>query len=174
MRSKLFVAALLLVAIGTAGMAHAQPSVHQFNVKKDGVKYFNVEISGSKPLMLEVLMKSSNTDVDIYLFEKGADTDDPDEAFAKFQSTAGGYEAATISAVNGKTIVVCIVHISGPNSKGTLVSSVKGGTDIESGNVRLGFGSSLTDGGDFDLYGPVSPELAGIQSTLQDLVAQKR
>ncbi|NKB87116.1 MAG: hypothetical protein GKS06_02705 [Acidobacteria bacterium] len=176
MKSKLFVAALLLVAIGTAGVAHAQPSVANFNIKKDGVKYFNVTIGNDGPIDIVVQLKSQNTDVDIYLFDADDDSRDAEDAIGRSIGTTGGFEKATISDVKGKTIVICIVHVSGPNSKADLRSSVTTGLALENGNVRLGSygGSTMTDGGDFDLYGSVEPEMAGIQAALQQLVAQKR
>ena len=177
MKSKVFVGTLLAAVILAAGVAQAGPSVIKGKLHKDGVRYFNVTADSTAILWLELFLKESRTDADIVIFDvtDGDDSRDVEDAIAVFNSTVGGYEVAAISVVAGTTIVICVVNESGPASRFDLISWSKSGTDIVTGDVRMaGPSISVNDGGTFNLYGPVSPEMAGIQASLQRISAAKR
>jgi hypothetical protein len=173
MKTKLFVAALMAAAVCTAGVAEAQgKDVIRGSLKKDGVQYFNMTASGGTVVWLEALMDESNTDADIYVFDAtDSDSRDAEDAIAIFNGTTAGYEGGAISVVPGTDVVVCLVHESGPKSRFNLVSWRNAGSGVDKGNLRVLAG--LTEGGDFDLYGPVDPALAGIQRALQRYSAAK-
>lgn len=178
MKSKIFVGALLAAAVLTAGVAEAQaPSVINVKLNKDAVRYFNVTVTSTSIVSLEVVLKQANTDADIVIFDvtDGNDDRDNEDAIAVFNSTVPGYEAGTFSVVANTTILICVVNESGPASRFDLFSWSKTGTDIAVGDVRApGAGVTIADGGSFDLHGSVGAEMAGIQASLQRISAAKR
>jgi hypothetical protein len=180
MKSKLFVGTLLAAVVLTAGAAEAQaPTVNTGNLKKGTAKVYNVTADATTIISLEAFFVQANTDGDIVVFDEtdarvaGRSTD-TDGAIGIFNSTVGGYEAGSISVVAGTTVVVCIVHESGPGAKFTMVSSSKSGSGIASGGVRAGASFRITEAGEFDLYGSAAPEFVGIQDKLQRIVGAKR
>ncbi len=176
MKSKLFVGTLLAAAVCVAGVAEAQgPSVNTANVKKGGVRYFNATLNGTAIVWLEAVFKEKNIDADIVIFDAtdGSGDREAEDTIGIFNSTVSGYEGALFSAVDGATVVICVMHESGPGSRFDLFSYSKTGGDIESGDARRA-SMSITDSGSFDLYGSVDPAMAGIQETLQSIAKAKR
>jgi len=178
MKSKVIVGVLLAAAVLAAGVAQAQggPSEINGNLKKGGVRYFNTTFASTGIVSLELVLKEGKTDADIVIFDvtDGSDSRDIKDAKSIFDSTVTGYEQGTISAVAGTKIVICVINVSGPGSRFSLFSWSKAGTSIVAGNLRVAAPSIDADGGTFDLYGSASPEMAGIQETLQRLVEAKR
>jgi len=178
MRSRVFVGALLTAAVLTAGVVQAQgPSVINGKVNRDGVRYFNVTATSTVILNLEAVLKEARTDVDIVIFDvtDGSTSRDIKDAMSVFNGTVLGYEGGLISVVAGTTVVICLVHVSGPATRFDLFSWSKAGTSIAAGDVRLAAPSvSIADGGGFALYGSVGPEMAGIQRSLQRISEAKR
>jgi hypothetical protein len=175
MKFKVFVAALFAAALCTAGVADAQPTRENGTLKKGGVKYYNIDVKGGFAAFAEVHLDNSGTDADIVIFNGTNDNRDPEAAIAIFNGTVGGYEVAALSAVNGTTLVVCIVSESGAKSKFDMYFWLKDAVGVNVGDVgRLAPGMTVTGGGEFDLHGPVAPELEGIQRRLQEISAAKR
>ena len=180
MKSKLFVGTLLAAAALTAGVAEAQaPTVNSGNLRKSAVRVYNVTADATAIISLEAFLSQANTDADIVVLDEtdarfAARGADDENAVGVFNSTVGGYEAGAISVVAGTTVVICIVHESGPGAKMTLVSSSKSGSGIAAGGVRTAASFRITEAGEFDLYGSAAPEFAGIQEKLQRIARAKR
>jgi hypothetical protein len=181
MKSKVFVGTLLAAVVLTAGVAEAQaPSLNTANLKKNTVRVFNVTTSATAIVSLETFFSQGNIDADIVIIDEtntrlaaGA-PEDEEGVIGIFNSTVKAYEAGSFSVVGATTVVIYVVHESGPGSKLTMVSSTKGGSDIANGAARTAPSYRITDGGDFDLYGSVDAKYADVQETLQRIIEAKR
>lgn len=179
MRSKFFVATLLVAAAMMAGAAEAQaPDVLRGTLKSEQVKVFNIVFDTTDIVSIEFIFRQANIDGDIILIDDAAtrqarDADD-ENAFAVFNSTVKAYEAATVSRVAGSTVTICLVHESGSNSKYTMLASSKGGSGVGQGAARSRGGFSISEAGEFDLHGAVAPGMARLQEIVQQVRAAKR
>ncbi len=142
------------------------------------MKVYNIVFDATDVVSLEVIFRQANIDGDIILIDDAAtrqarDVDD-ENAFAVFNSTVKAYEAATVSRVAGSSVTICLVHESGSNSKYTMLASSKSGSGVGQGAPRSRGGFSVSEAGEFDLYGSVEPGMARLQEIVQQVRAAKR